>query len=491
MNISLVLLPETLKNNIPALGIAYLASSLKQNNHSINKLDFNLNLDEFLDKILKKDNNKNISTEFFLKLLSEVNSGGGNNLNRLLKNQNLFYNELNTIIKEYINFCIHKILETRPEIVGFSVFSRNKITSLLIAKELKKKSITVVFGGPETTFCKILPQFLDEGWLDYIVIGEGEEAFKKIAEINEQKEDIGNVLTRNNPYKEINNVFNKQDLDSMPYPYFDKEEIEKSDYKMLTISGTRGCKHNCKFCLHRKIWPNFYSRNPRNVVEEMKYQIKTTGVKNFRMNDSTINCDLTYLKELCKQILKENIRIKWGGNTRVDKNMTGEMFSLLYQSGCTYIKVGVESGSEKILKDMNKGAAPSQASEFIKKAHESGIWVHCFFIIGYPSEKHNDFLETIRFVNKNLDYIDSIIVYNYMNFPDSETAKSGIKSIPKNIVRKRKQLFDKIYQYKEEIPFQHLLNYNGINFKKTKINELKSEIKVNNKMLKKYLTEFK
>lgn len=443
MKITLVSLPLCYTEE-PSMGLAYLTSNLKKNNHHVEKLELNL---KFTDQgWFKYLNSLPIQRESKRETLNKL-------LHKLLTEQEFLKQKKYLPLAKYVDYCVRKIAKTNPDLVGFSVFRSNVFISLLVAKELKEKEIKVVFGGPETQYSDILPDFLNQGWLDYMVRGEGEEAINYIAnsikkgdEPEIENNNVKGIITKDNPYKKKEPVLNTKSLDSYEFPDFTEEEIKNSRNKKIPIITSRGCVNNCNFCFHKNLWPRFAQRSVENVIKEIKYQIKKTGSNKFSFCSPALNCDNTFLERLCKRIIAEKINIGWGGMITPNSFITKELFSLMYKAGCREVTIGIESGSANVLKEMNKKTSPGTASKILKNARESSLSVKAFFIVGHPKEKYEDFLETFEFIKKNIQNIDRVNVNEFYFHPLLPLAKLDLNFLPKETISERKKLVENLIQ---------------------------------------------
>jgi radical SAM superfamily enzyme YgiQ (UPF0313 family) len=155
-----------------------------------------------------------------------------------------------------------------------------------------------------------------------------------------------------------------------------------------------------------------------------------------------------FLKKLCKSLKKERIKILWGGYIRASKSFDKETASLMYETGCRWVFMGVESGSDKVLKEMNKQLNTDTIEKSIRVLHNSGIWVETSFIIGYPTETESDFLDTINFIVKNHHNIDSFIWYAFENQPGTVTynLKNKIKFFKEEEIKERMKYLKYIFK---------------------------------------------
>jgi len=120
------------------------------------------------------------------------------------------------------------------------------------------------------------------------------------------------------------------------------------------------------------------------------------------------------LEELCDLIVKNNIRINWSAQASIRKGMTRDFLMKLKEAGCHTLMYGIESGSNKILKLMNKQFTAELAEEVMRNTYEAGIQANFNIIIGFPGETEIEFQESVDFVKRNLEF-SQIIALNVLS----------------------------------------------------------------------------
>jgi anaerobic magnesium-protoporphyrin IX monomethyl ester cyclase len=467
MNIALILLPSW-RRETPSLAIAYLASHLKKKGHFVSRFEFNLKLiSKKWDAYL---NNINSSKEILRKILNNSFNIEQNKFSKLTK---------------YIEFCTTSILKKSPKVVAFSTYSCNYILSLIIAKKIKEinSEIIIIFGGPEVYNDKNNLLILKNGLVDYYILGEGEIILPKLLNKlkNHSQINIPGIKYINSDNKiYYDEWIPRKNINKFELPLFQKNDILNSEVPwMLPLLTNRGCTKKCDFCFEQKFWKKFRQRTPENVISEVKHQIKSFNITNFRINDSAIN--ISFIETFCNTLNKQNITIKWGGNIQVNKNLNSSILNLMYKAGCKFLYFGAESGSDKILKYMNKKIDYKITQQNIKDAHNAHIWVHLYLIVGYPTETKEDFLKTIQFIIRNKNYIDSFDVSAFLPLHKTKIYnKKEVNSVCNLTIKKRINIIKKLFKHKLGYPYSLFLEKDNINYKKTKIYKIyNSKIKIN------------
>lgn len=385
LKIALLLCP-CWTNLSPPIGISYLASSLKQKGYFVKCFDFNIDIYDLLKG-------------------QKVDYWGFSEYYKWL--DPFFTNEVLPLIKEHLDKKIDELLSFSPHIVGLTLFYTNELTSLYVAEQIKNrnKNIKIVFGGPRCYDELKNPHLLKGNSADAIVIGEGEGTLNELADI----------FSADNEFKDIKGAFIKKDgsvnkfvfrnevepLDKLPFPYFGDFELKKYKQLALPLLTSRGCIAKCAFCGETRYWSKFRYRTAGNVFQEIKHDIDCYKVKNLFFNDSLINGNLSELSELVNLMIKDGLKINWGGYARVNKMMVPDLFSKLKTAGCNFLSYGIESGSQNVLNSMNKHILLRDAENNLADTKKSGIETHINWIVGFPTESEVDFLSSLIFIYKN------------------------------------------------------------------------------------------
>ena len=308
---------------------------------------------------------------------------------------------------EILNWCkinetpkkINEILlEKKPDVIGFSILQANRwggIEIAQIAKQIDPK-VKIVFGGASATF--LWEHFLTHfPQIDFVVIGEGEYVFFNLIRCIEkgEEEQVGNIrgvafrkdgkIVRTEPAGPI------QDLDKLPVPakYF--------EYQHLSL--TRGCPGKCTFCGSPKFWgPKVRFHSIDYFVEELELLYKR-GVNFFYFSDDTFSINKKHVIEICKKIIKKNLKIEWNAVSRVNY-MSEEILSWMRKAGCIQISYGVESGSKKIRDSLNKKITTGEIEKTFDVTSKYGILPRAYFIYGCPGENRETIQETIDLIKR-------------------------------------------------------------------------------------------
>ncbi len=280
--------------------------------------------------------------------------------------------------------------KTRPDIIGFSILHANRWGGIDIAKIARgiDPAVHIVFGGIGATYLweHLLANFAD---IDYVVLGEGEHCFLELIRCLEsgRTTDIptirGLALRRDGQPVCTEPAQPVTRLDALPNP--------ARFFTYQHVSLTRGCPGNCSFCGS----PGFWHRRVRfhsapYFVAQLEL-LNRKGVRHFFFCDDTFTVNSQKVIEVCRLMLERRLDITWQAISRVDM-INEEILCWMRKAGCIQISFGVESGSEKIRRLLNKTFTRPQIEKAFSLTARYGILSRAYFIYGCPGES----LETIQ-----------------------------------------------------------------------------------------------
>lgn len=323
-----------------------------------------------------------------------------------------------------------------PSVVGISMISYKSISdTVYLGKELKKKEITVVVGGPLAS--AVSDAVMEYSFFDAVSVGEGEETWLELVECLENKESelssVKGLVIRDNDNKPFftgeRDFIDLATLPPINWELIDTPKYFQSSYgctKMLYLYSAKGCPHSCTFCYNKDFHKCTYRKRPLSVLlDEIKHLVTTYGMDGVYFADELWCRNKTEMREICTQLKNLNLDFVWGCQTRVglfDK----DDFVYMYECGCRWVFFGIESGSLNILEKINKKIKYDKIADTFSACKEAGIACIGSFIAGFPGETTDDLKETVDLINK-LD--TKLINLNYLVVvPGSDLYKSLVAS---------------------------------------------------------------
>jgi len=394
----------------PPYALALLAAALRKDGHEVRCLDFNIELYRFCKEYRIEDsviNQESWSMDFRGHVWYEKN------------------NVLDFINKYeiYIDELVKSIINSPEKIIGFSVQSTSKFFSLEIARRIKEKDKNkiIIFGGPLCfRNCYDINILSDYPFINFVCFGEAEESFSRVIHaieknVSDQSYPGFGCRLSNGMIIDGGDIRLIENLDGIPFADYSCFDFKKYTKNILPISTSRGCMNRCRFCSESTHWRKYRRRSASNIFEEIKYQLKKyPQIEGFWFNDSLINGDMKMLNELCDLLILNRIKIGWGGQATIHKEMTKDFLKKIKIAGCKIISYGIESGSNQMLNLMHKGFTAELAEEVLRETSEAGIDTIFNIMIGFPGEGDTEFEETERFVQRCRRYTVHIELVTFL-----------------------------------------------------------------------------
>ncbi|MBN2459012.1 B12-binding domain-containing radical SAM protein [Candidatus Woesearchaeota archaeon] len=335
----------------------------------------------------------------------------------------------------YEKKVVGQIVNSKPDLVAFSVVSSSYVWSCKIARQVKKRlKVPVVFGGIHPT--SVPDEVIKKNFIDFVVVGEGFGAMPELAECLEK----GKSPEKSNMSYNIQNVWFKkngkiirnklrplvEDLDSLPFPdkdlYYQKLPYFKGT-NYTTITGL-GCPFSCTYCnnsILKKLYMNngkyLRRRSVDNVIRELKERKHKYKIKGVIFQDEIFIYDLKWLEEFSAKYKKE-VGIPffcWVHPGMIN----GNTVNLLKSAGCQEVDMGIQTMSPETRKEiLHRNVSNKQIKQAIRLLRKAGIWITTDNIFGLPGQTEEELLEMARFYSENR--VGLVSVYWLSYFPKTE-----------------------------------------------------------------------
>ena len=300
---------------------------------------------------------------------------------------------------------VKQAVKFNPDLIAMTATTFAFPEAKKMASMLKsKKDIPIILGGIHAT--SVPEHVLKNTDIDIICRGEGDEAIVEVAnalEANKSIDNIKNIWVKKEDGTIIKNNVREliKQLDKLPFPdntIFEKYNCIQLDYSITT---SRGCPYNCSYCCnhyYQQLYKNkgqyTRRRSPENVITELKLTKKKYGITSVYFWDDTFTVNKDWLSEFVK-IYSREIGLPFHCLTRPE-NITQEIIHLLKKAGCSHINIGIESGSEKIRRNvLNRQLTNKQIIEATKLIKKANIKLNVFNMFGIPDETPKEMLETV------------------------------------------------------------------------------------------------
>jgi radical SAM superfamily enzyme YgiQ (UPF0313 family) len=326
--------------------------------------------------------------------------------------KNFFYllddagvHRLDSVIAEFYALLDRYLLELlekeTPGVLGISVYKGTFAASLFAFKRTREKypHIKTVMGGGifADQLAKGSPNFqyfLDRTpYIDKIIVGEGEQLFLKLLR--------GELPGTQRVYTLQDIKGEHLDLTSALLPDFSDFDI--AHYPQLAAYTSRSCPFQCGFCAETVNWGKYRRKKAPHVVKELTRLYNTHGCQLYLMTDSLLNPIVT---DLAGELIDSDTAIYWDGYLRADNLACDEENVFLWRRGGFYrARLGIESGSPRILQAMDKHITPHQIRTAVSNLARAGIKTSTYWVIGYPGETEADFQASLDIIEELKDDI--------------------------------------------------------------------------------------
>ena len=303
-------------------------------------------------------------------------------------------------------------------VIGLSVAGPSQMApALFLARCFKQltPSTIVCVGGPQIPYT--IPALRNYHgpfkWVDAFVSGEGELPLRDLlraARTGATLDDVRGLHLLRDGELIYTGIPKELPLTELPPPDFRGFEPESylANDGTVALTFARGCSWSrCSFCTQFVCFAGYRAMQESQVKEHLLSILRRYPIKTIHLNDE--NLTPRRLLSFGRLIQTHAPYVRWQGLARYCSQLARpEVAQQLAASGCRMLCLGLESASESVLKLNNKGIRPSVVPKVMQTLHEAGIWLHTFVIFGLPGETRERAVETIRFLHKNKEHIDSI-----------------------------------------------------------------------------------
>jgi len=314
-----------------------------------------------------------------------------------------------------------RVARFKPDLVGMGVLTPSAPICETLCAMIRSRhpEVKIVWGGVHADVFG--GEIVARGFADFVVHHDGEITVCELVDGLEAGETDyahvdglswattdGEVIT--NKARALN-----RDLDSLPYPAWHLFPIHRYGLlpfadmakPVLTMSGSRGCPYRCDYCsLIHTGGKTFRRRDPIKLVDEYEHLVSRYGVKQIGFIDPIFPLVKKDLKPFCDELVRRGLdkECVWLSETRADR-LDAETCQLMYDGGCRRVLMGIESGSDLLLGNVNKTLKTSKVREGVAFAHAAGIQTVGLFMLGLPGETPETSQETIDFaIELDLDF---------------------------------------------------------------------------------------
>ncbi len=301
--------------------------------------------------------------------------------------------------------------DTSPDMVGFQVYTYDIPLLKEYLKIAKKANKITIVGGPHPSAAPHETMTLFQEDLDFGFAGEAEIGFplllERLESSNKVFSDIPGLIWKEGRNIIINSPSYNQNIDqfSVAWDLIRPDEYPEAQhgafferFPIAPIIATRGCPFLCTFCAaHFVVGRKVRKRSIENIFEEINFLYEKYHIREFHLVDDNFTLNKKFVKNFCKKLLESNLDISWAtpNGVRLD-TLDKECLEIMKESGLYLISVGIESGSDRVLKMTKKELTVKKILNGVSVIKESGIDIAGFFMFGYPGETIEEMKKTIE-----------------------------------------------------------------------------------------------
>lgn len=321
-----------------------------------------------------------------------------------------------------------------PDFVAITVLMDKYAESGHIAAKICNQiqsSPIVIIGGVYPTMNSL--EVINDPHIDYVIVGEGEYVLRELVlhhTINSPLPKKGIVYRDDGGIINLGHSDFIENLDLIPLPayhlidylkYTTKYERKSVDgpraFPYASIVSSRGCPIGCAFCQVESIMGRrFRPRSAENVIKEISYLKNQYGVQSLLFYDDNLLTNRQRAFDIFNLMITKDLVMPWTmGGTAVFK-LDEELILLMKKSGCQYLDIAIETGSERIRKMIGKPIEYNHVRKIVQILKKNGIFVAANFMIGFPTETWDEIRETIHLAEElDLDYVKIFVVIPLRN----------------------------------------------------------------------------
>jgi len=309
-----------------------------------------------------------------------------------IKQAGIGYDILDMTLGQSINDFFEKVRTMLPDLIGFSMKTYRFDETYEFYKKVKQEfpNVPIIVGGPHISIFRETA-LSDCQAIDFGAVQEGEETMVELCTGKPLNEIKGLIYKEDGKIKYNGDRQINFNLDKIPFPKYEKFELEKYWYPSIYLISSRGCPSKCTFCsLRLVIGEGWRYRSAKNIFEEIQYWYGK-GRRIFEFADDNFTLWKERVVELCNLIIESDMKAFFNcpNGVRADR-VDKELLDLMKKAGWVAMTFGVEVGTNEMLKDINKGETMEQIEKAIKDSIEAGLEVHLNFIIGFPRQTTAD-----------------------------------------------------------------------------------------------------
>jgi len=329
-----------------------------------------------------------------------------------------------------------------PTVLGLYTTFMTRVSVLLIVSVAADLGWTVVVGGPDASANP--EEYLDHG-VDVVVVGEGEQTMLEVLEVLGDRgrqgvnllNGVAGAVFRDGSGGVVRNRARElvAELDTLPWPARELIDIpayletwrERHGKGAVSLITARGCAYRCDWCSHAVYGQSHRRRSPKACADEVEWLLATYEPERLWYADDVFTIHHGWLGDFASELASRDLKAPFETITRADRMMKTGVVETLASMGCERLWIGAESGSQRLLDDMQRGVTPEQVIHATRTARDHGIEIGLFLMWGYEDERFADIEATVDMVRQaRPDVFLTTVVYPIKGTPYWEKVRDRI-----------------------------------------------------------------
>ncbi len=344
--------------------------------------------------------------------------------------------------------------------IAFSCLTQQYAEALRLARFLRERAAAdgvalppLVVGGIHPTM--VPEDVMRDGVWDHVGVGECEDALLELVrrvEAGDAPDDVRNFLSWKGGARPAdgndldwvrNPVGEFPDFAELPepdYALFDTQRITDNKHGWFGLMSSRGCPYRCTYCLNHKIIDRYKADLERGVsklgffrfrpADKMIAEIRGVleryeGIGTFILDDDLFTQNVEHAIEFCDAYVESGIGVPFVVNSHV-KRLDPRVAEALSRAGCKILKLGIESGSPRVRKQvLKRSMTQSDVLLTVESAEQYGLHTSGFVMIGLPGETPDERLETVDLLAQSR--IGRFRTSFFFPFPGTESYRMSIE----------------------------------------------------------------
>jgi len=377
------------------------------------------------------------------------------------------FNKDTNMFLDYYEKILPEIVKEEYDCIGISINSSSQIVPGLTIANMLKNSTKAHINIGGNFFGRVIEAFekhkeFFDIFAHSVLVEEGETPVMELAKYIDGKipiEEASNLVYVKDGELKINKKAEPLKLDDMQNVSLEGLELDKylTPDIIFPFQTSRGCYwRKCSFCDHD--FGQFYNvKNLDKLIDQLKEMKEKYGITKFEFIDEAISPK--YMEALSQRLLDENLKITYFCNGRLESEFSKELLQKAVSAGLRMVLWGVESGSKRIMKLINKGIDIDNRLNILRASREAGVFNFAFIFFGFPAETKEEAMQTIDMLCANTDIIN---IYGKSMFTMGKHTK----------LREDPTFYGVVGETKQESEFSPTYSYEAVGMTKAELKEM-------------------